>query len=305
MPFTDYYKVLELPKTATADDVKKAYRKLARKFHPDLNPNDKEANRRFQQLNEANEVLSDPEKKKKYDQYSGQYGENWEKAEQFEQSRGSGAAGRRQPGGGAGFGGVGGDFTGDFGESGYSDFFESLFGGGGRGGRTAKGQDFNAELHLSLREAATSHSQTLSVNGKNIRISIPAGVENGQVIKLKGHGAPGPRNAAAGDLFLTFVIAPDPQFKRTGNDLQQTVNLDLYAAVLGGEVTVDTLDGKIKLKVKPGTQNGAISRLKGKGFPVYKKEGSNGDLYITFNILIPTSLSAREKELFEALSKEK
>ncbi len=299
MAFTDYYKVLDLQKTASADDVKKAYRKLARKYHPDLNPNDKEANRRFQQINEANEVLSDPEKKKKYDQYSGQYGENWEKADQFEKARGGGGGGRRQPGG---FGGVGSDFTGDFGESGYSDFFESLFGGGGNRGRSAKGQDFNAELHLTLREAAVTHSQTLSVNGKNIRITIPAGVENGQVIKLNGHGAPGPRNAPAGDLFLTFVIAPDPLFKRTGNDLQYTVNLDLYTAVLGGDAVVETLDGKLKLKVKPGTQNGAISRLKGKGFPVYKKEGTHGDLYVTFNILIPTSLSAREKELFEQLA---
>ena len=292
MAYTDYYKILGVPKTATEEDIKKAYRKLARKLHPDLNPNDKEAHRKFQQINEANEVLSDPEKRKKYDQY----GENWEHAEEFEKARQSGAR-------------TGGQqhrydensFS-DFGEGQYSDFFEQMFGSGARSTKF-RGQDYQAELHLSLRDAAKTHSQTLTVNDKNIRITIPAGVEDGQVIRLKNHGAPGANGGPSGDLYITFRISPDPVFKRVGNDLFISLNLDLYTAVLGGEVMVDTLDGKIKLKVKPETQNGTKSRLKGKGFPVYKKEGQSGDLFVTYNVLIPEKLTPRQKELFTELSK--
>jgi curved DNA-binding protein len=294
MAFTDYYKILEVPKNASTEDIKKAYRKLARKYHPDLNPNDKEANKRFQLINEANEVLSDPEKRKKYDQY----GENWAHADQFEKARQSqqGAGGRRQ---------TENPFEGDFGSGEYSDFFEQLFGAGaGRRSSTRfRGSDYQAELHLRLRDAAKTHRQTLTVNGKNIRITIPAGVENEQVIKLRGHGAPGSNGGPDGDLFITFVIEPDPVFKRVGNDLYTTINLDLYTAVLGGEVMVETLSGKIKLKVNPETQNGSKTRLKGKGFPVYKKEGSFGDLYVTYNVLIPQNLTQQQKELFIELSK--
>ena len=309
MAYTDYYKILGIPKTASEEDVKKAYRKLARKLHPDLNPNDKEANKKFQQINEANEVLSDPEKRKKYDQYGEQYGENWENADQFEKARQSGAyGGQRRSGQTANpFSDFGsGD---DFGEGQYSDFFEQMFGSGARGSgsRSTKfrGQDYQAELQLSLRDAAKTHTQTLTINEKNIRITIPAGVEDGQVIRLKNHGAPGTNGGPHGDLYITFRIAPDPVFKRVENDLYITLNVDLYTAVLGGEVMVDTLDGKIKLKVKHGTQNGTKSRLKGKGFPVYKKEGSFGDLFVTYNVLIPTNLTARQNELFTELSKMK
>jgi curved DNA-binding protein len=297
MAFTDYYKILEVPKNASAEDVKKAYRRLARKYHPDLNPNDKEANKRFQLINEANEVLSDPEKRKKYDQY----GENWAHAEQFEQARQQQQAhGRRQT--------AEDPFAGDFGSGEYSDFFEELFGAGaGRRSRSSarfRGPDYQAELHLSLRDAARTHQQTLTVNDKQVRITIPAGVEDGQVIRLKGHGGPGANGGPSGDLYITFVIAPDPVFKRSGNDLYTTVNLDLYTAVLGGEVLVETLDGsRIRLKVSPETQNGAKTRLKGKGFPVYKQEGSSGDLYVTFNVLIPKNLTQRQRELFTELSK--
>jgi curved DNA-binding protein len=307
MAYTDYYKILGLPKTASGEDIKKAYRKLARKMHPDLNPNDKEANKKFQQINEANEVLSDSEKRKKYDQYGEQYGEHWEKAEEFEKSRQSGAyAGERRSGQSENpFA----DFDGsqEFGEGQYSDFFEHLFGSRGRSGGTKntkfRGQDYHAELHLTLRDAAKTHSQTLTVDGKNIRITIPAGVEDGQVIRLKNHGAPGANGGPAGDLYITFRIAADPDFKRVGSDLYATVNIDLYAAVLGGEVMVDTLDGKVKLKVKSGTQNGTITRLKGKGFPVYKKDGQFGDLYVTYNVLIPQNLTPKQEELFTELSK--
>jgi curved DNA-binding protein len=309
MAYTDYYKILGIPKTASDEDVKKAYRKLARKLHPDLNPNDKEANKKFQQINEANEVLSDPVKRKKYDQYSEQYGEHWENAEQYEKARQQGTYGGQRTSGQSAnpFADFGGGE--DFNEGQYSDFFEQMFGSGARrsGSRNTKfrGQDYQAELHISLRDAAKTHSQTLTINEKNIRITIPAGVEDGQVIRLKNHGAPGANGGPNGDLYITFRITPDTVFKRAGNDLYITLNVDLYTAVLGGEVMVDTLDGKIKLKVKPGTQNGTKSRLKGKGFPVYKQEGSFGDLFVSYNVLIPTNLTARQKELFTELSKMK
>jgi curved DNA-binding protein len=304
MEFLDYYKILGVDKNASEEDIKKAYRKLARKYHPDLNPNDKEAHRKFQEINEANEVLSDPEKRKKYDQY----GKDWKYADQFEQARQQGGAGYS---GFGGFGGAGGGqtYTESYGTEDFSDFsefFQSMFGGGGGGRRQSrtsfKGQDYQAELHLNLRDAAVTHQQTLTINDKNVRITIPAGVENDQKIRLKGYGAPGVNGGPAGDLYITFKIADDPQFKRQGNDLYTTATVELYTAVLGGETMVDTLEGKIKLKVAAGTQNGAKVRVKGKGFPVYKQEGQKGDLYVTFNISIPTNLSEREKELFTELA---
>jgi len=166
-----------------------------------------------------------------------------------------------------------------------------------------RGEDYNAELQLNLTDVYRTHQQVLTVNGKNIRITIPAGVENGQKIKIKAHGAPGINGGPNGDLYITFHIANNTKFKRDGNDLQATADIDLYTAVLGGEITIDTLDGKVKLKVKPGTQNGTKIRLKGKGFPVYKKEGEFGDLIVIFQIKIPTNLTEKQKELFEQLSK--
>jgi curved DNA-binding protein len=292
MDFVDYYKILGVAKNASSDDIKKAYRKLARKLHPDLNPTDKEAHKKFQQINEANEVLSDPEKRKKYDQY----GKDWQHAGQFEQARQS----QRQSGD------AGEWFSGTQGEGDFSDFFESLFGGGSTGRRRQakfRGEDYNAELRLTLTDAFRTHQQTLTVNGKNIRITIPAGIENGQIIKLKGYGGPGVNGGPAGDLYITFSIADHPDFKRLGNDLYTTAGIDLYAAVLGGETIIDTMNGKVKLKVNPGTQNGTKIRLKGKGFPVYKKEGQYGDLYVTFSVKIPTNLTEKQKELFIELSK--
>lgn len=300
MAFIDYYKVLGIDKKASADEVKKAYRKLARKYHPDLNPNDKEANKLFQQINEANEVLSDPDKRKKYDEY----GENWQHAEQFESARQS----QRQNYSGQSQGYSGGGFSAeDFGGGGFSDFFESMFGSGGRsysrGTPKYKGQDFQAELQISLREAYTTHKRTITVNGKNLRITIPAGIANGQVIKLKGQGSPGVNGGPAGDLYITFNITEDPMYKRLNDDLYLTQDIDLYSAVLGGETIVDTLSGKVKLKIAAGTQNGTKVRLKGKGFPVYKKDDTFGNLFVTYNVKIPTTLTARQKELFEELAK--
>ena len=300
MAYIDYYKILGVDKSASQEDIRKAFKKLARKHHPDLNPNDPDAKRRFQEINEANEVLGDPEKRKKYDQY----GEHWQHADQFEAQQQY-----RQQYGGAGGGAYwsssGGSFSGDEGE--FSDFSESLFGsrGGHRSGRSAgfRGQDFNAELQLSLRDAAQTHKQVLTVNGKKIRITIPAGVENGQTIKLGGQGAPGINGGPAGDLYLTFVIPDDPVFKRLGNDLYVDAPLPLYTAVLGGEQVIDTLSGKVKLKVKPETQNGTKVRLKGKGFPVYKQEGQSGDLIVTWRVEIPTHLTEKQQELFRELQR--
>ena len=294
MEYIDYYKVLGLDKNASQEDIKKAYRKLARKHHPDLNPNDKEAHKKFQQLNEANEVLSDPEKRKKYDQY----GKDWQHAEQFEQTRQSQQRSQH-------FGGEG--FSGQFDEGDFSDFFASMFGDSGPRFRQRqtkfRGEDYQAELQLNLTDVYKTHQQVLKVNDKNIRITIPAGVEDGQKIKIKGFGGTGINGGPNGDLYITFHIINNTEFKRQGNDLYKTVDLDLYTGVLGGEKTIDTLDGKIKLNVKPETQNETKIRLKGKGFPVYKKHGESGDLIVTFKIKIPTNLSEKQKELFEQLSK--
>lgn len=313
MAYIDYYKILGVDKTATQDDIKKAFRKLARQYHPDLNPNDANAKEKFQAINEANEVLSDPEKRKKYDEY----GENWKHADEFEAQR---KAYQNQQGGGGGdgeywystdgthFSGFGGEGMHGFGGngSGFSDFFEELFGhrgaGAGRGAHGAfKGQDIQGELQLTLREAATTHKQTFSVNGENLRITVPAGIANGQIIKLKGHGGKGVNGGPDGDLYITLNIADDPVFRRKDNDLYTDVNIDLYTAVLGGEVTVNTLDGQVKLKVRPGTQNDAKVRLKGKGFPVYKQDGTYGDLIVTYHVTIPTTLTDKQKDLFRQL----
>jgi curved DNA-binding protein len=210
MNFIDYYKILEIDKNSTANDIKKAYRKLARKYHPDLNPNDVDAKKNFQQINEANEVLSDPEKRKKYDKY----GKDWQHAEQFEKAKqnqeqssdyGGQKYSREQ---------TGGDF---------SDFFESMFGGSANAGKSRqvkfRGEDYNAQLHLDLTDAFKTHKQTLTVNGRSIRITIPAGIENGQTIKIAGHGGTGINGGPNGDLYITFSIANHPGIKRLGNDL--------------------------------------------------------------------------------------
>lgn len=297
MAFVDYYKTLGVSKSATEKEIKTAFRKLARKYHPDVNPNDKEAEKKFKEINEANEVLSNPENRAKYDKY----GEDWKHGEEYEKARRqqqqqhsqrqSSQAGQQ-------------GFSGDD----YSEFFESMFGGGrsgfGQGRRPQfKGQDFNAELHLNLKDVFTSQKQVLTVNGDKIRLTIPAGVDNGQVIKISGKGGKGANGGPNGDLYIKFIIENHTQFKRAGDDLFQKVDLDLYTAILGGEVTVDTFDGKVKLKIKPGTKNETKVKLKGKGFPVYKKEGKFGNMIITYNIDIPTDLSEKETELFKELQK--
>jgi len=301
MEYIDYYKILGVSKDASEEEIKKAYRKLARKYHPDLNPNNRAAEKRFKEVNEANEVLSNPENRKKYDEY----GKDWKHAEEFEKAKRQQRAQYAHAGSGpSSFGGGG------FGQGDFSDFFEAMFGGGGQnpfgGGRRAqaqfKGQDFRAELQLNLTDVYRSHKRTLTVNGKKIRITVPAGIEDGQEIVIRGHGGPGMQGGPNGDLYIKFKIVNNTNFRREKANLYLDKEIDLYTAVLGGEIKVNTLDGIVKLKVKPGTQNGTKVKLKGKGFPKYKQSGQFGDLYITYTVKIPTNLSAKEKSLFKELA---
>lgn len=293
MTYIDYYKILGINKKASANNIKKAYRKMARKYHPDLNPGDKEAEKKFKEINEANEVLSNPENRKKYDKH----GKDWKHADEIEKAQQQQQYHRSTQQRGPG----------QYSEEDFSDFFGSMFGGGSAGGRGRnvqfRGQDYNAELQLELEDVYRTHKRTLTINGKNIRLTIPAGVKNGQVIKIKGYGGEGVNGGPKGDLHIKFSILNHSKFKRDKDNLYATIDLDLYKALLGGEVVIDTFDGKVKLKVKPETKNLTQVKLKGKGFPLYKKEGRFGDLYITYQIKVPTNLSDKEKELFEELAK--
>ncbi|MEO9559561.1 MAG: J domain-containing protein [Nonlabens ulvanivorans] len=289
MKFIDYYKILGVEKNASENDIKKAYHKMARKYHPDLNPNDKEAEAKFKQLNEANEVLSNPENRNKYDQY----GENWENAEAYEQAKRQQSkhqqdAYYRQQ---------------SYNQEDFSDYFESMFGSGRQQRQSYRGQDLRAELQLNLMDIYKTHKRTLTINGKNIRITIPAGVTNGQSIKIKNHGGISPSNGPNGDLIITFSIVNDTPFKREKGDLFITQDIPLLTAILGGSQLINTLDGKVKLTIKEGAQNGTKVKLKGKGFPIYKKEGSYGDLYVTYSVVIPEKLSPKQKELYQELLK--
>lgn len=297
MAYIDYYKTLGISIGASEKDIKKAYRKLARKYHPDVNPEDKEADKKFKEINEANEVLSDPEKRKKYDKF----GKDWKHADKFEEAgyTGASSSGGRQRGA----------WTETGSESDFSDFFSSMFGGaGGFSSRSSqrvsfKGQDYNAELVMALRTAAETHQQVLTINNKKIRISIPAGVSDGQTIKIANQGGPGVQGGPAGDLYITFKIERDPIFERKGNDLYSSVKVDLYTFILGGEITVNTMHSPVKIKLKEGTKPSGKIRLKNKGFPHYKNAHIHGDLYVTLDIAIPKDLNEKEKDLFEELKK--
>ena len=313
MDYKDYYQVLGVAKDATADQIKKAYRKQARQHHPDVNPNDPTAEQRFKEANEANEVLSDPEKRKKYDQL----GADWRRYQDAGgQDAGSGRRGG-QPGGGfdwsqyqqaaGGFGGGGGNPFGDGDDAGdFSDFFGSVFGnaGGGRRGsaRPGAGQDYQAELTLTLAEAYHGGPRTITVNGKSLRLTIKPGVADGQTIRLRDQGGPGRQGGHNGALLITFRIEPDPRYVHTGDDLTLDVPVPLYTALLGGDLTVDTLAGPVSVKIKPETANGTRLRLRGKGFPVYGQAGQFGDLYLRVSLTLPKDLTDPEKELVRQLA---
>lgn len=309
MEYKDYYKILGVDKKATTDEIKKAFRRLTLKYHPDKNPGNKEAEEKFKLIAEANSVLSDPANRRKYDEL----GENWQ---QYEQQQ-------NQPGGGP-FGGPGGrqytyegDFSDIFGEggpSGFSDFFEQFFGGGSRTGsngsrsrRTAnfKGNDLETELDISLNEAYHGTQRLIQLENEKLRITTKPGAYDGQLLRIKGKGGRGSSAEYHGDLFVRIHVTPNPAFTRRGDDLYARHTIDLYTAVLGGETVVDTLTGKVKVKIAAGTQNGTTIRMKGKGMPVYGKAGKFGDLYVQLQVHIPDKLTEKQKELFEQLRKAK
>jgi len=294
---TDYYSILGVDKKASPEDIKKAYRKLAVKYHPDKNPGDKKAEEKFKQINEAYEVLSDVEKRKNYDQFGDPRGYMHGQAE----------AGRQQrPGGGQSY-----TYEGDpadiFGQGDqFGDFFESFFGaGGGRGGkggsRGGRKTDVQAEITISLEEAYQGAAKVFSINGNNIRIRLKPGTYEGLLIRLPGKAGPANGKTPAGDLYLTIHVAHDPRYEMNGDTVKQKLSIDLFTAVLGGDKEVTTLAGALKIKIPPGTQNGKIMRIKGKGMPVYNKEGQFGDLFLEIVVQVPEKLTDEQKELFRKL----
>ncbi|TXK36426.1 J domain-containing protein [Pontibacter qinzhouensis] len=290
MDYRDYYKILGVAKTASQAEIKKQYRALAKQYHPDKNKDNKEAEARFKEISEAYEVLGDESKRKKYDQL----GANWK---QYEQGGGGQYYGG-QPGGG-----FGGDPSDVFG-GGFSDFFEQFFGGGNGGfgrSRAQKGQNFEGEMLITLQEAFSGTSRLITLDNQQLRITTKPGVADGQVLKIKGKGGAAPGGGTPGDLFLRVKIEPHPGFERKENDLYTTLKLDIFTAILGGDVHVNTLQGQIKVKIPAGTQNGKSLRLRGKGMPVYGKTGEFGDLYVAIEVSLPVNLTPDEKQQLEKL----
>lgn len=305
MDYKDYYKILGVPKTATTDEIKKAYRKLAVKYHPDKNQGNKKAEELFKEANEANEVLGNPEKRKKYDEL----GENWKQYENqgFQGGQGFNRSQYQNAGGGQQYyssGGEGFSGSGDF-----SDFFESIFGsgfnggaGGQRGNRPQNGSDYQAEVELSLEEVFAGTSRLLEVNGEKLNMKFK-GVTDGQKLRIKGKGGPGKNGGSRGDIYVIVHIPPHPHFERKGNDLYCDAPVDLYTAILGGKALVHTLKGNIKLDIAKETEGGKVLRLKGMGMPKFGKENEFGDLYAKVKIILPKNLTEKELQLFEELSK--
>lgn len=299
--FRDYYEVLGVPRDASAADIKKAYRTLARKHHPDLQPPESraQATQRFQEINEAHEVLSDPEKRKKYDAL----GENWRGGMDFSPPGGPPGAGD----GGAGWRAAGPE---DFGA--FSDFFESLFGraasggaGGPRAGRgrgihfTMPGSDIEAELPITLDEVLHGGKRRITLGERNLDVTIPLGARDGTVLRLAGQGEPGIGGGPPGDLYLRLRLVPDPRARASGDDLEMDLPLWPWQAVLGAEVRFETPDGMVKLKVPPGTQSGRRLRLRGRGLP--RRDGGRGDLHAVVRVVIPPRPGSEERDAYEAL----
>ncbi len=316
MEYKDYYKILGVPKNATEKEIRNAYRKLARKYHPDANPNNKEAEERFKEINEAHEVLSDPEKRAKYDQFGAQ----WQRYAQ-----GGGASVDdffRQWSSGAGRGG--GTYTRtvspeEFSEifgggmGGFSDFFESLFGGlgGARSGgfdpfagatrsASARGRDIEYPLSITLEEAYRGTTRIIQVGNERLEVTVPKGVKTGSRVRVAGKGSPG-QGGQRGDLYLRIQVQKHPRFQREGNNLRLRLPVDLYTMVLGGEVQVPALGRPVMLNIPPETPNGKTFRLKGLGMPDLRQPDKYGDLYVEAEAQLPRHLTEREKALFEQL----
>ena len=309
MDYKDYYKILGVSKDASQEEIKKAYRKLAVKYHPDKNPDDKKSEDRFKEANEAFNVLGDPEKRKKYDQL----GTNWQQYEQagggqsyggfdWSQFGGKGKRSRSYQSGGSME-----DIFGDMGGGGFSDFFEQFFGGMGGGqqrqSRAAKGQDIHSELSVSLEEAYQGTSRTINLRGQKLRIQIKPGAYEGLELRLKGKGHPGQGGGNAGDLYIKIKILPHHEFSLQGTNLIKKLPVDLYTAVLGGKIMVNTLSGKVNINIPKGSQNGSRLKIKGKGMPVYGKTEQHGDLFVKLDVKIPQSLTPEEEKLFQQLKK--
>ena len=325
MEFKDYYQTLGVAKTASDKELKQVYRKLARKHHPDVNPGDKTAEARFKEINEAYEVLGDPDKRKKYDEL----GANWRMYEQAQQ-QGQGFPGGGPFSGGAwniNVGGPGGgyrtmteeemhDLFGN--EDPFSDFFRTFFGGGGpresggrarqgRAPRTQKGRDIEHEVELTLEEAYHGATRRISIkqggHARSVDVRIPVGVKDGSRVRAAGEGESGSNGGAAGDLYLRVRIRPHPVFERQGTDLHAKVAVPVTTAVLGGEAQVPTITGSVRLKIPETTQSGQVFRLKGHGMPVVGKPDDRGDLYATVDVQLPRSLTKEQRRLYEELMK--
>jgi curved DNA-binding protein len=293
MEYRDYYKILGVEKSATQEEIKKAYRKLAVKYHPDRNPDNKESEEKFKDINEANDVLSDPEKRKKYDEL----GVNWKQHQQrahsdedFDWSQ------WKNKGGGEDFG-----FGG---ESDFSDFFENIFGRSrartNRGPVT--GQDYETNLNVSLEDVYTGTTAQFEVNGEKLQVKIPKGVKEGQVLRMKGKGGEGVNGGARGDIYIKIHHKPHSHFEKVGNDLYSETPVDLYTLILGGKVLVHTMKGNIKMDIPPQTENGKTLRLKKMGLPQFGKENESGDLYVKVKAKLPEKLSEKELDLFRQLA---
>ncbi|MDI1318173.1 DnaJ C-terminal domain-containing protein [Flavobacterium sp.] len=302
MDFKDYYKILDIPKTASADEVKKAYRKLAVKYHPDKNKDNKVAEEKFKEVNEAHEILKDETKRKEYDSLAEDY-RNYEKSggkqgfEGYSQSsRNQGASYQNR-----GYGGQ------QFDEDSFADFFSNMFGGRGNGNgqsrqQSYKGQDFTATMELSLEEAFAGTSRQIQLETQKLSMKIKPGVKDGQILRLKGKGSKGTNGGQDGDLLITVKVTENPIFKRKEDDLYCSINVDLFTAILGGKSEIKTLKGKINITIPKQTANGKEVRLKKMGMPVFNKPEEFGDLYATINIKMPTDLSDKELELFNELA---
>jgi curved DNA-binding protein len=305
MNYKDYYKDLSVGKTATSAEIKKAYRKLANKYHPDKTKGDKVAEEKFKEINEANEVLSDPVKRKKYDQFGAdwkQYEAGGAQAGGFDWSKYSNDRGRQSQRTSTN------EYGSMFSDDGTGDLFEMLFGQHSnsqrRGRRTAaaKGEDLETETTLSLEEAYQGSIRILQLNGQTIKVTVKPGVADQQMLRIAGKGRDGSNGGPSGDLYLTIKVASDPEFQRKGNDLYCERPLELYTAVIGGKMKIKTLKDTVNIDISQETQNGKMLRLLGRGMPVYGTKNEFGNLYVTISIQIPSHLTEQEIELFKKLA---